>query len=260
MQSRLSPKAAAVGAGIGVGTNEPLPSSEKALNANDESGTTAPRDIPTLPGFEQQTPIVRYSIDELLLLRDSSPSQIPIDFSPYTPLRLGSQVKFSESAQGARAGKRVVTANPFMGLENIPRSHKDGHHVSQKAGGVAQQSREQPAGIGRVSGVSRGSGRSQGAAMVDNSIDEHGRLGSRGGGVYPNTATPRDNHGKTGGRHHNGSHDGNRTGAALSWRSSTANRSSAGGGIHVATDSHGNSTFVQGAGQPEWMDNDMLYD
>ncbi|KAJ1799328.1 hypothetical protein LPJ59_001911 [Coemansia sp. RSA 2399] len=230
-------------------------------NANDILVATAPENIPTLPGFEKQAPTIRYSIDELLLLQDSSPSQIPIDFSPYTPLRLGSQVKPVEPPQGLRVGKKIVAANPFMGLENIPRSHKEAHQTSQKAGGAAQQPRGQSAGMNRVSGVSRGSGRSQGTATVDNSIDDHSRQGgsgSRGASTYPSTTTPRDGHGRAGARHNSSNPDGNRTGGALSWRSSAANRSAA--GIHVATDYHGNSTLVQGTGQPEWMDNDMLYD
>ncbi|KAJ1774051.1 hypothetical protein LPJ74_000150 [Coemansia sp. RSA 1843] len=261
MQSQLSPQAA-----VGVGSNEPLPSSENQSNANGEFATTAPESIPTLPGFEKQAPTVRYSIDELLLLRDSSSSQIPIDFSPYTPLRqvLGSQL---ELPQGARIGKKVVAANPFMGLENIPRTHKDVHQTSQKTGGGAtQHPRGQSAGMGRMTGASKVSGRSQGAAIIDNGIEDHrkhGGLGARGANMYPNTATSRDGHGKAGGshpgsRHHNSSHDGNRTGGALSWRSSTANQAPAGN--HASTDTHGNATLVQGIGQPEWMDNDMLYD
>ncbi|KAJ2394025.1 hypothetical protein GGI23_004849, partial [Coemansia sp. RSA 2559] len=115
--------------------------------------------------------------------------------------------------------------------------------------------------MSRVSGVSRGSGRSQGTVTVDNSIDDHSRhggSGSRGASTYPSTTTPRDGHGRSGARHNSSNPDGNRTDGALSWRSSTANRPTA--GIHVATDYHGNSALVQGTGQPEWMDNDMLYD
>ncbi|KAJ1728524.1 hypothetical protein LPJ72_005426, partial [Coemansia sp. Benny D160-2] len=122
--------------------------------------------------------------------------------------------------------------------------------------------------MNRVAGVSRGAGRSQSLASADGTFDDHHRNGgasTRGAGAYSNAITPRDAHGKAGGashtasRHHSSSHDGNRAGGALSWRSSTLNRASS-SNVHSVADTRGNSTPIDTAGQPEWMDNDMIYD
>ncbi|KAJ2061467.1 hypothetical protein GGI17_003042 [Coemansia sp. S146] len=214
----------------------------------------------------QQQVAARYSTEEMLALRNSSLVQPPAHFSPYTPLRPGSQIKLPEIAPGDRDGKSA-SGHAYIGLENIGRAQKDIVLAPQRAAGTNLRT---PGSSQRMFGVPRGSisntgvaasaNGGLGAALVDgNGTETRGQNGyiSRNNSISMGTGNARANYSRTGsvagvqaGVRHSISHDGGRLGAT-SWRSS--------GPARVAANTN-TALPVEDGAQPEWMADELTYD
>ncbi|KAJ2503024.1 hypothetical protein GGH96_000623 [Coemansia sp. RSA 1972] len=166
--------------------------------------------------------IVRYSIDELLALRESKLVYAPDSFSAHAPLRPGVQVKMEpvRSVGGVRSQAR----NPYIGLEHIV---------------GAQQRVPVQRGVGARGGFAEHSGTDRArAGYTDHGdrartgpVDHEGQRGgySARGGQAPG--------GRNGRPQASGRHEGGM--AAASWRTRTS---------------------TSDVAQPEWMDDGLTYD
>ncbi|KAI7830996.1 hypothetical protein BX661DRAFT_91682 [Kickxella alabastrina] len=227
-----------------------------------------------------QSPIIRYTAEELLALRESSLIRLPLDFSPYTPLRPGSQVKLPEITQ-ATIDAKLSLGNPYIGLEHIPRTQKDIVLAPQRSANLAHRGQNASQ---RVFGVPRNNGvnSNQVVAMFDGGVVPEGRnagggyasKGSSTSSIGTRGSAGRSGNNAAGGgqstnRQHNG-HDNSRSGV-VSWRASGPTRTP-GGSISMAaaaaaapaaatlSNNHGHLGEIAEGGKPEWMDDDLVYD
>ncbi|KAJ1943925.1 hypothetical protein GGF37_002430, partial [Kickxella alabastrina] len=225
-----------------------------------------------------QSPIIRYTAEELLALRESSLIRLPLDFSPYTPLRPGSQVKLPEITQ-ATIDAKLSLGNPYIGLEHIPRTQKDIVLAPQRSANLAHRGQNASQ---RVFGVPRNNGvnSNQAVAMFDGGVVPEGRnagggyasKGSSTSSIGTRGSAGRSGNNAAGGgqstnRQHNG-HDNSRSGV-VSWRASGPTRTP-GGSISMApaaapaaatlSNNHGHLGEIAEGGKPEWMDDDLVYD
>ncbi|KAJ2140512.1 hypothetical protein J3F82_005649, partial [Coemansia sp. RSA 637] len=166
--------------------------------------------------------IVRYSIDELLALRESKLVYAPDSFSAHAPLRPGVQVKMEpvRSVGGVRSQAR----NPYIGLEHIV---------------GAQQRVPVQRGVGARGGFAEHSGTDRARAGYTDHADRvragfADHEGQRGGYSARGGQAPGGRNGRpqASGRHEGGM-------AAASWRTRTS---------------------TSDVAQPEWMDDGMTYD
>ncbi|KAJ2067000.1 hypothetical protein GGI08_001593, partial [Coemansia sp. S2] len=249
----------------GLATKE---DSEKQTLGDYDLEEPSSKALPRSSAARQQVS-ARYSTEEMLALRNSSLVHPPAHFSPYTPLRPGSQIKLPEIVPGDRDGKGT-SGHAYIGLENIGRAQKDIVLAPQRAAGSNLRT---PGSSQRMFGVPRGSisnaggaastNSGLGAALVDgNGTEARGQNGyvSRNNSISMGTGNTRANYNRTGGVagaqagvRHSISHDGGRLGAT-SWRSSGPTR------VAASNNSNNTSLPVEDGAQPEWMADELTYD
>ncbi|KAJ2482276.1 hypothetical protein IWW56_001181 [Coemansia sp. RSA 2131] len=176
---------------------------------------------------------IRYSVDELLALRESKLVYAPDNFSANAPLRPGVQVKMVETARSV-GGVRSQVRNPYIGLEHIVGAQRSTVQPV-RAGGQAQRGVGARGGFTEHSGMDRArTGYTDHGDRVRTGFVDHevprGGYSARGGQQAPG--------GRNGRTQASGRHEGGM--AAASWRTRTA------GTGDVA--------------QPEWMDDGVVYD
>ncbi|KAJ2236570.1 hypothetical protein IWW45_001698, partial [Coemansia sp. RSA 485] len=226
----------------------------------------------------RDTNVIRYSTEQLLALRESGLIRPPENFSPYTPLRPGSQVNLHEIASSVGDAK-AQQGGQYIGLEHIVRNHKDiglqQHQQHQRGANHInrhQNSMQRMFGAGRgpginsaVSGASgqldtAGNGHVGQKHTGPSSVGAHGVRGHQGrsGSITGVHSVSRG----YGNANTNSSNDGGRAGGG-SWRSSGIQKTSGNGSL-VANQAnnyrHGSSGDANDGGQPEWMNDEMSYD
>ncbi|KAJ2802563.1 hypothetical protein H4R20_003231 [Coemansia guatemalensis] len=240
--------------------------STEQIESSGNDGAALPSAIETKEGSDEQSnitecaprqspPTFRYTIEELLALRESHLVQAPADFSSNTPLRPGVQVKVAETNQGA-GGAKSTAKGPYFGLEHIVKAQTDGSAGPQRS--WPQTNRLQGASLRGV-GIGRGTASAEvpgheGAKAGNNS--HHGR-GSGSIAGTPGAKGHQDKGGgpQTGARHHGREHSGMET---RSWRSTGNSRHN--GSMHHGGGGYGPDSRNDGGGQPEWMDDSIAYD
>ncbi|KAJ1729148.1 hypothetical protein LPJ61_003665 [Coemansia biformis] len=217
-------------------------------------GPAKPARPDALPAREQRTPTppaIRYTIEELLALRESKHADTPVDFSPSIPLRTSAQIRMTDVARGA-GGARSAPRAPFIGLEHIVRAQEGPLAQQRPAASPHRNQGAQPRALGAPRGTppsdqlmpdghrpnghgARGSSQQLGAA---------GARGARLSGIGAALAGTRQQE----------------TSAMMtaSWRSTGASR--ANGGAHPAAAGYAGGTTYDDGAEPEWMDDGLAYD
>ncbi|KAJ1867437.1 hypothetical protein LPJ78_000993 [Coemansia sp. RSA 989] len=155
----------------------PNPTQQPSQSPQCDNNDTEANDV------AQEKPVIRYTFEELMALRDSKLVQAPEDISLNTTLRSGTLPKTADTGRNVngRGGR-----NPYMGAEHLARAQQ------QRLGGQQQQYQR---GGQRMAAEAAGGQRGYGARG-----NAHGHVGSRNGQ-------------QRGGRHHGDSS------TATSWRS-----------------------------------------
>ncbi|KAJ1647460.1 hypothetical protein LPJ64_001180 [Coemansia asiatica] len=248
----------------------------------------------------QNSKVIRYSTEQLLALRESRLIRPPENFSPYTPLRPGSQVNLPEIAS-AIGDAKAQQGSQYIGLEHIVRNHKDiglqqqhqqqqqhrsaNHSHNHSHSNRHQSSMQRMFGTGRGPGIN--SANSGTGGQPDSSGNGHGHGGQRHMGPPSSVGAQggRGHQGRSGsttGAHSgsrsynninsnsnnqggaNGGSDGGRASGG-SWRSSGTPRAPGNASGRLLANSasnyrHSNIGDANDGGQPEWMNDELTYD
>ncbi|KAJ2722270.1 hypothetical protein GGI07_003416 [Coemansia sp. Benny D115] len=258
-------------------SNEDKPALASSKSRDDTEHKGLPQQQTRLAAVVSPGSLVKYSADELLALRDSSLIQPPASFSPYTPLRPGSQVKLPEIASQASADPRVAIGGSFFGLENYARASKDAplsqRHPNVGHRGQGGMSQRMLNAMGAGAGAPEGaySHGSRAAGSQSSYGNGRGMQGRAGNGSNAGQSGARHNRSGSGNANANASSNASANGGNGSWRSAGAMRAvaSAAGTLSVVGRAMGDAAAAAAAaagaapmdgGQPEWMADEMSFD
>ncbi|KAJ1956632.1 hypothetical protein EC988_001242 [Linderina pennispora] len=221
---------------------------------------------------------IRYTIEQLLVLKESPLVKPPADFSPFTPPpRPDRQAKPTDQTAGARSNPGSRQPNGSAGQDSNARRQKDivlapqrpldpsyrGQNSTQRVFGVPRSSVSNGSIVsnGNSNGMPPDGGLSA-DVRVGSSLRNlaHSASSTNGGAKAARQGT------QSLGRRASNNDSSSRSGAA-SWRSS-AGAGGPGGGRssyhqHQSHQPHAgdfSSMMESERGQPEWMDDDMAYD
>ncbi|KAJ2777067.1 hypothetical protein GGI15_004629 [Coemansia interrupta] len=196
---------------------------------------------------------------------------MPDNFLPYTPLRPGSQVKLPEMTPIAGDAK-MSQMSQYMGLEHIVRNNKDIAMNQQRLanhGQRGQNASQRTYGGLRTSGTAAGSN-----SIVGHALDGSGGYGQKhAGSSAVGSQGTRTHQGRSGSitsnhlssRNHNNSNANGSasTGSGGSWRSSgvpkVANNTPLASSM-IGSNGQNNHADLNDSIQPEWMNDDLVYD